>query len=106
MTRVFDRTTSEGIDIHAFVQDQSANQEAFAVGPQVGCVTAGSAIVGVTTATSVDGTNVPACPASTWTPPPECYSTSFVAEAANAGAVGQSWSQAYPLHDVAAVTSG
>ena len=42
MTRVFDRTTSEGIDIHAFLQDQSANQEAFAVAPQVGCVVANS----------------------------------------------------------------
>jgi hypothetical protein len=40
-----------------------------------------------------------------WCPPPECFSTSFVVEAANSGAVAQSWSQAYPLHDVASMNS-
>jgi hypothetical protein len=76
MTRLFDRTTSEGIALHGFRQDQGGTEEA-----------------------------LQSCPANGWCPPAECYSTSFVVEAANAGAVGQSWSQAYPLHDVASITS-
>ena len=57
-------------------------------------------------ATSGSAVSTPACPeGDVGRPPPECYSTSFVVEAANDGAVGQSYSSAYPLHDVAMVTS-
>jgi len=93
MTRVFDRTTSEGIALHGFVQDQGQNA----------IVTSRCAAAA---ATPTDGTasDLP-CGESTWTPPPECYSTSFIAEAANDGSVGQAYSSAYPLQGVAAITT-
>jgi hypothetical protein len=75
MTRLFDRTTSEGIDLHGFHQDQGVMRA------------------------------VPECPANTWCAPAECYSSNFQLEAANAGAVGQTGSPGYPLHDDAALTS-
>jgi hypothetical protein len=100
MTRLFDRTTSDGIAIHAFKQDQSR-----AVMPTVGCSVAGAPAGVTTTAPSSEGTSQPACPSNAWSPPPECYATNLVVEVANQGAVGQPTSPAYPLHDVAVVTS-
>jgi len=96
MTRLFDRTTSEGIALHGFLQDQSGVVQATAACPP-------DATCAETAATAGAGT--PPCPAGSWCPPPECYSTSVVVEAANNGAVGQSYSPSYPLHDVAAVMS-
>ncbi|HEX2383010.1 MAG TPA: hypothetical protein VHI95_10260 [Acidimicrobiales bacterium] len=98
MTRVFDRTTSEGIDLHAFLQDQGQFL-------QVMPTCAPGAECAVASATTGSGVTAPECPANSWCPPPECYASSFVVEAANDGAVGQSYSSAYPLHDVAMVTS-
>jgi hypothetical protein len=102
MTRLFDRMTSEGVAIHAFKQDQSAAS----VAPTFACpLTGATAPAGVaTTPPASAGTNQPACPSNAWTPPPECYSTSLVVEAANQGAVGQTSSPSYPLHDVATIT--
>jgi hypothetical protein len=94
MTRVFDRTTSEGIDIHAFTQDQT---QLYAEGRcAAGAECASAAAV---------PPPVPACPANEFCPPPECFATSFMVELANDGAVGQTGAGVYPLHDVAVVTS-
>lgn len=101
MTRLFDRTTSDGIAIHAFKQDQGAPS----FPPDVACAVTNVPNGVTTTVTAPAGTNQPSCPANAWSPPPECYGNSLLVEAGNQGAVGQTGSPGYPLHDVAAVTS-
>jgi hypothetical protein len=101
MTRLFDRTTPDGVVLHVFQEDQSESS----VTPDVACATTIAPGGVATTVTSPSGTSQPSCVPSSWTPPAECRSTGLVVEAANQGAVGQAGSPEYPLQDVAVVTA-
>jgi hypothetical protein len=94
LTRVFDRTTSESIDIHAFTQDMSQFAPSTMCTPEGQCSAAGSSAA-----------PTPACPDGSWCPPPECYSSSFQVEVANDGAAGIGGAPTFPLHDPAAIAS-
>jgi hypothetical protein len=94
LTRVFDRTTSEGIDIHAFTQDNSQFLPNTSCTPEGLCTAAGSSVA-----------PTPTCPAENWCPPPECYSSSLQVEVANDGAAGMAGAPAFPLHDSATIAS-
>jgi hypothetical protein len=99
MTRIFDRTTSEGVAIHVFTVETNT----------AGGVTSFGNCAPNTTCTETlkpsGAIAEPSCGATNWCAPPECYSAGITIEASNAGAVTQSGAPSYPLSDVAAVTS-
>src|SRR5581483_10164096 len=91
-TRIFDRTTSEGIDIHAFVQ----SNDLFAMPscpPEADCAAAAGVNQGA------------GCPQDVWCPPAECYASSLLVELASDKAVGQSGAPAYPATGPASIVA-
>ncbi len=101
MTRVFDRTTSEGVAIHVFTVDGGVTTNMpthTCSGPQK-CVTEVPS-TGVT-----NGVNNAACGPNNWCAPPECNSPGISIEVSNSGAVAQTGAPSYPLDDVGAVMS-
>jgi hypothetical protein len=97
MTRVFDRTTTEGVAIHVFTSQTDPSAPV----PSVGNCAPNTTCTEVLTPSGASG--APACGQVNWCPPPECYSSGITIEASNGGAVTQTGAPSYPLDDVAAI---
>jgi hypothetical protein len=97
LTRLFDRTTSDGVSIHVFTTKTDSGAGA---GSIVNC--AANTTCTDTLKPSGPITD-PSCGPNNWCAPPECYSSGLTIEASNNGAVTQNGAPSYPLEDVAAV---